>query len=101
MVVVIVTFPNPGSPPEGSRALLEATAPAYREVPGLRRKYFIGNPETAGGIYEWIDRMSADVYFDAQWRSTMLQRYGVKPEVTYFDAPCLVDNVTNETLLEG
>ena len=49
MVIAIVTFPAPQERLPDPRALLEATAPAYRRVPGLKRKYFIGNERNAGG----------------------------------------------------
>lgn len=100
MVVVIVTHRAPKLAPGALRALLEATAPSYREVPGLRRKYFIGNGETAGGVYEWMDRLSAERWFDTAWRARMRDRYGIDPQVDFYEAPALVDNVTGELLLD-
>jgi hypothetical protein len=100
MVVVIVTHRAPKLEPGALRALLEATAPSYREVPGLRRKYFIGNGETAGGVYEWEDRRSAERWFDEAWRARMRDRYGIDPQVDFYEAPALVDNVTGELLLD-
>jgi hypothetical protein len=92
--LTIVTFP--AAPVEDARALLEAAAPAYRAVPGLRRKYFIGNAEEAGGVYEWEDRAAAERFFDDDWRARMQQRYDAVPELRMFDLPCLVDNVAEE-----
>lgn len=92
MLVAIVTFPAPAEAPADPRALLEATAPAYREVAGLVRKYFIGNERAAGGVYQWRDRESAERYFDESWRVRMRERYDVEPAVEFFDAPCVVDN---------
>ena len=47
MLLVIVTFPAPEATGQDPRALLEATAPRYRAVDGLERKYFIGDGRTA------------------------------------------------------
>ena len=96
MFLTIVTFPAAST--ADPRALLEAAAPAYRSVPGLRRKYFIGNDEEAGGVYEWEDRASAERFFDADWRTRMEQRYGAVPALRMFELPCLVDNLAGEVL---
>lgn len=98
MYVAIVTFDPPAVPPDNPRKLLESTAPAYRQIPGLERKYFIGNERAAGGIYQWHDRDSALRYYDDAWRARMADRYGVEPTVELFRAPCLVDNVAGEVL---
>ena len=98
MYVAIVTFDPPKTIPDNPRALLEATAPAYRDIAGLERKYFIGNERAAGGLYQWRDRESALRYYDDAWRQRMADRYGVAPTVELFRAPCLVDNVTDEIL---
>lgn len=98
MLVTIVTFATPASG-DSPRGVIEASAPGYQSVAGLRRKYFIGNAEIAGGVYEWQDRASAEQFFDEAWRTRMLTNYGSIPQVQYFDAPCLVDNVAKEIIL--
>ena len=91
--VTIVRFPAPPPlTPEELDALLEDGMPPYRSVPGLLRKYFIGNREHAGGVYEWDCRTSADAWFTAGWRADMRTRYGADPVVEHFDLPALVDN---------
>ncbi len=100
MVIVLVTFPAPDSPIENPRALLEATAPPYREVAGLCRKYFIGNADLAGGVYHWADRSSAERFYDDAWHARIRDRYGVEPALQFFDAPCLVDNVAGEIVYD-
>ena len=92
MIIAIVTFPAPPEPLPDPRALLEATAPAYQTIPGLQRKYFIGNARVAGGVYEWLDEQAATAYFDEEWQTRMAERYGVTPAVELFNAPCVVDN---------
>lgn len=93
MILTLVTFPSPATSAADSRALLEATAPAYRKIPGLRRKYFIGDGALAGGVYEWADRDSAERFYSGDWRQRMWDRYAIEPAVQFFSAPCLVDNV--------
>jgi len=93
-VVTVVTFAVPGRlPPAGLRELLEATAPAYRRVPGLRRKYFIGAPARGGGIYEWDNRRAAEAFHDAAWYARLTQQYGSAPSVDWYELPAIVDNV--------
>lgn len=102
MIVTLVTFPIAGrEPPDpaAQRRLFEQTAPTYREVPGLVRKYFIGNAERAGGIYEWRSRADAEAWFTDPWRARMQANYGAPPVVEYFDAPCIVDNELGRTTL--
>ena len=102
MIVTLVTFPMAGrAPPDpaAQRRLFEQTAPAYRGVPGLVRKYFIGNAERAGGIYEWRRRTDAEAWFTDEWRARMQASYGALPVVEYFDAPCVVDNELGRTTL--
>lgn len=93
MVIVIVTFPTTPMSDTDSAALLRKTAPNYQAIPGLERKYFVGNDEVAGGVYQWQDQAAADAYFNDAWREKMWIEYKVKPELTFLKAPCLVDNV--------
>ncbi len=96
MVIAIVTFPAPSEPLSDPRALLEATAPAYQRIVGLKRKYFIGNERNAGGVYEWQDENAAAAFYNEEWRTRMAEQYGVTPTVELFDAPCVVDNVARD-----
>ena len=98
MLVTIVRLKAPAESPDDPSSLVQAAAPAYQQIPGLRRKYFIGNAEFVGGVYEWDNREAAEAWFDADWRQRMASTYGQIPTVEYFEAPCLVDNVTGEVL---
>lgn len=93
MIIVVVTFP--ARPMDGAQAaaLLRKTAPAYQAIPGLQRKYFIGNERLAGGVYQWESRAAADAYFDADWQDRMQSVYQVEPRLEYYELPCLVDNI--------
>lgn len=93
MIVTIVTYPAKSLPLEESRRLLAEVAPKFQDIPGLMRKYFIGNGTLAGGVYVWRDRASAERYLDEAWSRRMAESYGGQPRVDYFDCPALVDNL--------
>jgi hypothetical protein len=94
-VITIVRFPAGGSTlePAAARALFERTAPAYRAVPGLRRKLFLQGDGVGGGLYEWRSRADAEGWFSPAWHARMRATYGVEPTLEWFEAPCIVDNV--------
>jgi hypothetical protein len=76
--------------------LYERTAPKYQKIPGLLRKYYIGEPgKRAGGAYEFETMAAAKAYFTPAWEQFMIVNYGSDLRVEYFDAPCVVDNTQN------
>jgi len=100
MITALVTFvPNPGraemSPTE-KLALYEATAPKYQKIPGLIRKYFMGNAARAGGWYEWETEGHAKAYYTPAWEAFITGTYGTDLTIEYFDCPCVVDNAHGE-----
>ena len=94
MIVAIVRFalPQPMSL-EQARATFEASAPNYRNVPGLRRKHYLLGPDgnVAGGVYLWDSREQAEALYDDAWRAKLTERYGAPPGVEYFDSPVTVE----------
>jgi hypothetical protein len=96
MITAIVQFPmrEPVSL-EKARELFSATAPRYREVKGLVRKYYLlaDGGGSIGGVYLWNSRSDAERMYDAQWRSFIKERYGAEPTLSYFESPVIVDNV--------
>jgi hypothetical protein len=97
VILSLVTFvPHRAEPlPAGaSGGLFERTAPRYRTVPGLIRKYYIGVPgKRAGGVYEWQSMAHAQAYFTPEWEKFMTDNYGTDLRVEHYEAPCVVDNV--------
>ncbi len=96
MITTLVTF-IPKSDRSAMTApekleLYETTAPNYREIPGLIRKYFMGNGERAGGWYEWETKAHAKAYYTPEWEKFITENYGTDLTVEYFDCPCVVDN---------
>jgi hypothetical protein len=101
MITALVTFaPKAGRTemsPADKLALYEATAPKYQSIPGLIRKYFMGNSERAGGWYEWDSIESAKAYYTPEWEQFITGTYGTYLRIEYFDCPCVVDNA-NKTI---
>lgn len=96
MITALVTFVPNGNRSEMSPieklALYETTAPKYQDIPGLIRKYFMGNGERAGGWYEWETKAHADAYYTPEWRKFITENYGSDLTLEFFDCPCVVDN---------
>jgi len=79
---------------EKAREMFLATAPRYREVSGLVRKYYLLSEDrgSVGGVYLWKSLSDAERMYSGEWRSFIKERYGAEPSVTYFDSPVIVDN---------
>lgn len=93
-VVAFVTFPTAATADTRSfRQILEDAGPEYTNLPGLRRKYFLAGDGIAGGVYEWDCRASAEAFFDAGWHQQMTERYGARPDVSFFDSPAIADGI--------
>lgn len=98
MIVSIVRFKLPPDVDlERAEALFRQSAPRYREIDGLVRKYYLFAPGQGGGCYLWTSRAAAEAVFDAGWRQMIVDRYGAPPTVDYYESPVIVDNAA-ETL---
>jgi hypothetical protein len=99
MITVIAqfSFPHP-VPIDKAREAAQGTAPRYRGVPGLIRKYYTlaADGMSGGGIYLWKSREDADRMYNDEWRAFVRGRYGCEPTLTYLETPVIVDNVSNE-----
>jgi hypothetical protein len=104
MITAIVQFklPQPVSREKG-REIFLGTAPKYREVNGLIRKYYLLSQDggTAGGVYLWESKEKADALYTAEWKQFVQDKYGASPSVTYFESPVLVDNLVGEIIQDS
>jgi len=94
-VTAIVRFPlSEGMTREAARAAYEASAPRYRSVRGLVRKYYLFSEDgrTGGGVYLFHSREDAERLYDDAWKAGIRERYGVEPSIEYFESPVIVDN---------
>ena len=73
MITAIVRFRLPeGTTRDDAKAMFEKSAPNYRGVPGLVRKYYLyGDDRTGGGVYLWNSRETAERFYSEAWRTTM------------------------------
>lgn len=101
MITVIATFqlPSPISLDQ-AREIFLSTAPKYRGVPGLIRKYYLRSQDggTVGGVYLWNSREEAEALYTEEWRAFVRRKYGTDPSVTYMDSPVVVDNLSQEII---
>ena len=85
---------------EVTRQSVEAT-PFFKDIPGLRRKYFLNSDTGGGGIYEFETLDAAQAFFDENWSDWMLSRFGVRPSLTIFENPVILDNEQGEVRING
>lgn len=101
MITVIVQFnlPEPLSR-EQARETFLSTAPKYKGMPGLVRKYyFLSQAGTkAGGIYLWKSSQDADRIYTPEWKEFVRGKYGSEPSLTYLECPVVVDNISDEII---
>ena len=99
MITALVQFklPEPVTR-DKAQEIFSSTAPKYREVQGLVRKYYLlsENGHTAGGVYLWNSREEAENLYTDEWKQVIHDRYGAQPEITYFESPVIVDNLRGE-----
>src|SRR6266513_2441671 len=82
-----------GTTRDDAKAMFEKSAPNYRGVPGLVRKYYLyGDDQTGGGVYLWNSREAAERFYSDAWKSTIAQRYGAQPEISFYDTSVIVEN---------
>jgi hypothetical protein len=101
MITALIQFklPKPVTRAQ-AREIFLSTAPKYREVDGLIRKYYVLSTDggTGGGVYLWKSRELAEGLYTVDWKKFILDKYGSEPTVTYFETPVIVDNLTGEII---
>lgn len=99
MVTTVVQFKLPAPlTREKAKELYAGTAPKYQKIDGLVRKYYLLSEDggTGGGVYLWKSKADAEKLFTPEWRRFIKERYGAEPDISYFESPVLVDNLTGE-----
>lgn len=104
MITAIVQFslPQPINLEEAAR-VFEATAPKYKGLRGLVRKYYLRSDDgrRAGGVYLWETRSAAEAVYNGEWKARVKQLYGSEPEISWFDTPLIVDNQAGDSITEA
>lgn len=101
MITALVQFDLPfGTTVAEATELFRQSAPEYRAMPGLIRKYcMFGEQGQVVAACLWESREAAEKCFNAEWQRRFGQRYGMVPTITYFATPVVVDNALG--LIEG
>lgn len=104
MITALVQFklPQPITV-DKAREIFSGTAPRYREIQGLIRKYYLLSKDggTAGGVYLWNTQQDAERLFTDEWKKFIRDKYGAEPTVTYFESPVVVDNTVGEIVTDA
>ena len=75
-------------------------APGFRTVKGLISKHFIWSKSGwAGGVYQWETLAHASAFYSGPWLKGIVERYGMHPEIEYYDVFALTDNSRSKTEL--
>jgi hypothetical protein len=93
MITAVVQFKlsTPVSLDEAQK-MFESTAPKYRNLPGLVRKYYLRSED--GGVYLWQSLADAEKVYSGERRARVKLLYGSEPDIQWFDTPVIVDNTT-------
>jgi hypothetical protein len=68
-------------------------ATRFKGPPGLVRKYYLyGDDRSGGGVYLWNSREAAERFYSDTWKSTIAQRYGAQPEISFYETAVIVEN---------
>ena len=94
MITAIVQYKLPPSIDLAACAAhFRAIAPGFRTVPGLIRKQFIyAEDGWAGGVYLWQSQADAEAFYTGPWLEGIRERYGMDPQIKYFQTACVTDN---------
>ncbi|GAA5065693.1 hypothetical protein N0B44_04560 [Roseibacterium beibuensis] len=103
MIIALVQIPLDGPKRDHdfvAQQSLDATR-IFHKVKGLRRKYFLNSEAGGGGIYEFATREDAAAWFNEGWADWMEGRFGVRPTLTLFENPVVLDNEAGEVRVDG
>jgi hypothetical protein len=101
MITAIVQYRLPPSISQADCAAhFRKIAPGFRTIPGLIRKQFIyAEDDWAGGVYLWETRADAEAFYSGPWLDGIRERYGMDPQIKYFETACIADNAAEAVLL--
>ena len=75
-------------------------APGFQQVRGLISKHFIWSESGwAGGVYQWQTVEDARRFYSGPWLDGIRQRYGMDPQIKFFETACITDNSVEAVLL--
>ncbi len=103
MIIALVQIPLDGPKRQHDFVVAESleSTRIFHKVKGLRRKYYLNSEAGGGGIYEFSTREDAEAWFNEGWADWMEGRFGVRPVLTLFDNPVVLDNEIGEVRVDG
>ena len=101
--IVVVQFDLPKRTEEQAIKGGTGTAPTYRDLgpKGLIRKDYLNGETGTGGVYLWESRQAAEAWYTEERLADLTKRFGVRPRLTWYDTHVTVDNLKNETRVNG
>ena len=101
--IVVVQFDLPKRTEEQAVKGGTASAPTYRALAnkGLIRKDYLNGETGTGGVYLWDNRASAEAWFTEERVAELTARFGARPRLTWYDTYVTVDNLKDETRVNG
>jgi len=68
-------------------------APGFQQVQGLISKHFIWSESGwAGGVYQWQTLADAKAFYSGPWLDGIVERYGMQPQIEFYEVFALTDN---------
>ncbi len=94
MITAIVRYRLPPSiDHDACLAHFAKIAPGFRTAKGLLSKHFIWSERgTAGGVYQWETLEDAKAFYSGPWLKGIVERYGMEPEIEFFEVFAITDN---------
>lgn len=94
MITATVRYKLPASiDHDACRAHFHKIAPGFQPVKGLLSKHFIWSESGwAGGVYQWETREDAKAFYSGAWLDGIVERYGMKPQIEYYEVFAVTDN---------
>jgi len=94
MITATVRYKLPAHIDEAAcREHFHKIAPGFAEVEGLISKHFIWSSSGwAGGVYQWRTVEAARRFYSGPWLQGIIERYGMHPEIEFYEVFALTDN---------
>ncbi|APG14493.1 hypothetical protein BKD09_39685 [Bradyrhizobium japonicum] len=101
MITAIVRYTLPPQIDHAAcREHFHKIAPNFRGVTGLISKHFIWSESGwAGGVYQWERIEDATAFYTGPWLEGIIQRYGMKPQIDFYEVFAVTDNTRGKVEL--
>ena len=75
------------------RAHFHKIALGFQAARGLISKHFIWSESGwAGGVYQWETLADAKAFYSGPWLDGIVERYGMAPQIEFYEVFALTDN---------